>query len=142
MLKLNVCMAILKSIVWVNSIYKANPMRVKLKFLILFLCSTLAAPSWANRIEFSGKITRLYTYSEQFGFDGDVAIIVNNSVPGCEGGFWLRKASTEGYKNTFAFLLSAFHANTTVQFGALTNEPWAGATNKFCRIDQISLLKS
>lgn len=108
---------------------------------ILLLCFLISAPCWAERVEVSGKITRIYTYSEQVGFDGDVAVVVDNPVAGCEGGFWLRKATTEGYRNTFAFLLSAFHANTTVQFGALKNEVWQGSSAKFCRIDQISLIK-
>lgn len=106
--------------------------------LLLFI---LAAPCMANRIESTGKITRLYSYSEQMGFDGDIAIVTNNPVAGCEGGYWLRKASTEGYKNTLSFLISAFHAETNVQFGALTNELWPGSSAKFCRIDQISLMK-
>jgi hypothetical protein len=112
-----------------------------MNFKLIMIVAIFSAPCMANRVEATGKITRLYSYSEQMGFDGDIAIVTSNPVAGCEGGYWLRKASTEGYKNTLSFLLSAFHAGTNVQFGALSNELWPGSSAKFCRIDQISLIK-
>ncbi len=95
----------------------------------------------ADRVTVTGKIERLYTYSEQVGFDGDVAVVMSTNIAGCEGGFWLRKADTEGFRNTLSFLLSAFHAGTTVQAGGLNNEIWSGSSSKFCRLDQLALLK-
>lgn len=112
-----------------------------MRILVLAITFVLSFSAFAERVDSVGTIKRLYTYSEQDGFDGDVAIIVSNPVAGCEGGFWLRKSAAEGYKTTLSFLLSAFHADTTVQFGALNNELWPGSGAKFCRLDQVSLLK-
>ena len=108
-------------------------------FFFIFI-SIVSFSSLANRVESIGTIQKLYTYSEQPGFDGDVAIVVTNPGPGCEGGYWLRKSNTEGYRNTVSFLLSAFHANATVQFGAISTEVWSGSSAKFCRLDQIALI--
>lgn len=119
------------------SILVRNFMRIILATILL--CITFS--SAAARVETTGTILKLYSYSEQAGYDGDVVIIISNPPVGCESGLWLRKASTEGYANTISFLLSAFHANTTVQFGALSDEIWTGSGGKFCRIDQVALIK-
>lgn len=97
--------------------------------------------TFADRVDVTGTILRLYTYSEQPGYDGDVVIKVSNPPEGCAGGFWLRKANTEGYRTTLSFLISAFHAGTTVQFGGVNNELWSGAGTNICRLDMVSLIK-
>src|SRR4030065_732857 len=79
-----------------------------------FICSN----GLAARVSATSTIEKIHSFSEQIGFDGDLAIVVTNPAPGCDGGFWLRNATTQGYKNTVAILLSAFHANAKINFSA------------------------
>ena len=108
------------------------------KFLIA-MAMFVSLPALAGNTSVTTKIDKLYSYSEQQGFDGDIAIEISNPPAGCEGGYWLRSADTLGYKNTLSFLLSAFHAKTSVTLTGNSNEIWTGSGSKFCRLDQMSL---
>ena len=101
----------------------------------------MGASAIAGNTAVTTKIDKLYSYSEQSGVDGDIAIKISNPPAGCEGGYWLRKADTLGYKNTMSFLLSAFHSQTTVILSGNNNELWPGSSTKYCRLDQIALTK-
>jgi hypothetical protein len=89
----------------------------------------------------SVTIKSLNSYSEQGVYDGDIFITLENSPAGCPGGYWLRHADTIGYKNTVAFLLSAFHARTPVRLVGYndTSNVWSGNGLVTCRMDQIGL---
>ncbi|WP_444997518.1 hypothetical protein [Aliikangiella sp. IMCC44359] len=103
--------------------------------------SIVCGNTFAGNTTVTTKIDKLYSYAEQGIFDGDIAILISNPPVGCEGGYWLRKADTLGYKNTLSFLLSAFHSQTTVSLSGNNNELWSGSSNKYCRLDQIALMK-
>jgi hypothetical protein len=108
--------------------------------LLLLSSSTFAASIVAESV----TIKSLTTYSEQGIYDGDIAILLESPPAGCPGGYWLRHADTPGYKNTVAFLVSAFHARTPVRIVGY-NDPgniWSGSSPAVCRTDQISLISS
>ena len=112
-----------------------------MKKLFLIILVVASSNAYAARFSKVTTIKQIYSYSEQGVFDGDIAIIPDNKIAGCEGGFWLRKADTIGYRNTVSFLLSAFHSGTTVSFVGSDDDIWSGSGTKFCRVDQISLIK-
>ena len=108
---------------------------------ILIAAFIMSTQVEAARVSVTTTISRLYTYSEQVGFDGDIAIKIANPPIGCAGGFWVRSSTTMGYKNTVAFLLSAFHTGAQVHLGGLDDEIWKGSTANYCRLDEMSLIK-
>ena len=112
----------------------------KIVFLFLTLVSISAE---ATRVYSVGTIEKLYSYSEQGAFDGDIIIKISNAPKQCPGGYWLRKAETPGYKNTVSFLLSAFHSGSKVTISALSDQAniWSGSSTTTCRMDQVSLEK-
>ena len=91
----------------------------------------------------SATITALTSYSEQGNFDGDIFITLASTPAGCPGGYWLRHADTPGYRNTVAFLVSAFHANAPVRLAGYNDPPnvWAGNGAVTCRVDQVGLTR-
>lgn len=112
-----------------------------LRALFSLLLLLVSMNTYASRVQTSATILTLYTYSEQAGYDGDVAIRVSNPPASCPGGFWLRSATTPGYKNTVAILVSAFHSGATLILGGLDDQIWTGSVDKFCRLDQVMLAK-
>jgi hypothetical protein len=83
-----------------------------------------------------GNIVHLYSYST-FG-NGDVAVVVTTTLPGCADGFWLR-SSDPGFKNVFAQLMSARLTQTPIRVWAYNDQIWNGSTGQFCRMDAIDL---
>lgn len=113
-------------------------MRTKL-IAALLLFTSLSAN--AGRVNVTTTIDALYTYAEQAGFDGDVAIKIASPPAGCEGGFGLRSADSRGYKNAIAFLVSALHTGARIHLSGLDDEIWSGSGTRYCRLDQLSLAK-
>lgn len=107
-------------------------------FLVLFSSAVNA-----ERVYSTGSIEKLYSYSEQGIYDGDIFIKISVTPSQCPGGFWLRNADTLGYKNTVSFLLSAFHSGTKVTIAGNSDQSniWSGSSTPTCRMDQISLEK-
>lgn len=105
--------------------------------LWLVSSNTFAAVVTAESV----TIKALNSYSEQGVYDGDIFITLESPPAGCPGGYWLRHADTIGYKNTVAFLLSAFHARTTIRLVGYNDGAniWTGNGPVTCRIDQVGL---
>lgn len=114
-------------------------MKIKVFFIVLMVASL---NTFAENVTTTTSITKMYTYGEDTGaLHNDIVIKVANPVAGCEGGFWLRSTDNLGNKNIAAFLLSAFHGNSKVYFGAYSNQRWSGSTGKYCKIHTIGIEK-
>jgi hypothetical protein len=79
-----------------------------------------------------GRVTSFYTFSD-FG-NGDVVLSVQNPLPTCQDGFWVRMTDP-GAKVLTAQLLAAFHAGTELQVWGYDHELWAGSSGRFCRLN-------
>jgi hypothetical protein len=107
--------------------------------LLVFSFVVLVAASTAYAYVSTGttRVTRIGVYAEYGG--GDVVFSVANPLPGCEGGFWLKK-SDPGFQTTLSTLLSAYHARATVKVYALTDQIWPGSAAPHCRLYAFELL--
>lgn len=83
------------------------------------------------------RITRIGAYSEYGG--GDIVFSVANPIPGCSGGFWLKKTDP-GFQATLNTILSAYHARSSVRVYALPDQLWPGSAAPHCRLYAIELI--
>jgi len=109
---------------------------VFLAMLLLFSCVAFSGTSTTA----TTKITALYTYGED-GLNNDILVTVDLPAAGCQSGFWVRSTDSIGNKNISAYLLSAFHAQTNVYFGAYIDQLWSGSGGKFCKIHTVGLVR-
>jgi hypothetical protein len=106
-------------------------MRTRVGLATVFLASALVAAN-ATQINGSvGRATGIWTYSD-YG-NGDVVLTVQNPLPTCQDGFWIRMTDP-GAKMLSAQLLSAFHAGTQLHIWANDHEMWTGSAGHYCRI--------
>lgn len=78
-----------------------------------------------------GLITGIYTYTD-YG-TGDVVVTVQVAPAACQHGYWIRMTDV-GAKQTYALILSAYHARTALRIGGYDDQLWAGSSGKYCRI--------
>jgi hypothetical protein len=104
---------------------------------ILILASSVA--SFADRKSASNaKIVSVEIHPE---FNGDVVVTIDKTVTSCEHGFWLR-ASDAGFSANLSFVLSAFHAKSTVAIYGFDDPAnrWGNyAGHSYCRLAILSL---
>lgn len=81
------------------------------------------------------KISQVSVYSE-LG-NGDVFITVDNSIVGCDSGFWV-SGDSAGSNKVLSTILAAKHSQSIVQVYGDKDRIWSGSTGKFCHIYVIS----
>jgi len=81
------------------------------------------------------KVTQMYVYPE-FG-NGDVAFgHAGTPVPGCVDGYWL-SPSQPGFRQSYAYLLSAVTMGKEVTLYSDTGQRWTGSGGQFCKLSGI-----
>jgi hypothetical protein len=102
--------------------------------LLAGIAITGLLPTYAYSVELEvpTTVTRLYSYS-----GGDVVIQVANPPSQCVA-FWLRPTDA-GFRNSYALLLSAYHTQVIVRFGAEDTQLWTGSFQPHCRITFAAL---
>lgn len=101
--------------------------------LTLFLAAALLpGVSVATEREAITTIKAIYSYT-QFG-GGDVMVQVASPPAGCTKGFWLSGPNDPGFKATYALLISAYHAQSTVRIGGDDAQLWSGSGDVYCRL--------
>ncbi len=96
--------------------------------------SASAAEQDANGI----TITKIYSYT-QFG-GGDIQIYVSSPATNCAAGFWL-SPHDPGFNSTLNFLLSAFHAKSTLNMIGEDTKLWTGSGTPYCRLIAAGLIQ-
>jgi hypothetical protein len=110
---------------------------MKKPIFLLALSITLAASTaYAFINTVPTRITFIEAYTE-YG-NGDVSFGVENPLPQCNGGFWLRKTDP-GFASNLSALLSAYHARSTVMIFAHPDQLWGGSGNSYCRVHGLRL---
>jgi hypothetical protein len=98
----------------------------------VILVSILAPGSgFATQQESISTITHLYAYTQYGG--GDVVVQVASSAPVCTKGFWL-SPDDDGFKSTYALLLSAYHTQSLIRIAGDDTQIWSGSTDVYCRM--------
>jgi hypothetical protein len=59
-------------------------------------------------------------------------------VAGCEGGFWL-SPSQPGFKQSYAFILTARATGDTISAGGNNSAIWSGSSTKYCKLDWVTV---
>lgn len=107
-------------------------LKLAVHIFIIFCC---CSKSFGAIVTATSTIKNMSTYST-FG-SGNVIFSLNTSIAGCSKDLWLRK-SDPGFNGYLSFLLSAFHANSTISIAARDDDLWNGDTG-YCRVDWITL---
>ncbi len=86
------------------------------------------------------KITTIDSYN--YGsVEGDIRILVANSVPGCEAGYYVNSSNT-GIDKILSIALSAFHSDANIIIGGRSGIPWSGSGNTtYCKVHAIQIVK-
>tara|TARA_R110002072_G_scaffold33030_7_gene100241 strand:+ start:156 stop:464 length:309 start_codon:yes stop_codon:yes gene_type:complete len=85
------------------------------------------------------KITRVSTFGKGV-VTGDLFIQVEDSVAGCEKGYYLRSENA-GKNGALSIALSAYHSAAKVKIHAYDSPRWPGSSGNTCEIESISLVK-
>lgn len=95
--------------------------------------ASLPLTAYSATHEFTTTITRLYSYSE-----GSV-VVYTATVPSPCIYLWLDKTA-EGFKTSYAMLLSAYHTQALVRFEVDDAALWYGSSQQaHCRINVTAL---
>ena len=110
---------------------------------LLFLATlALSFGSMAAGVTTTANITQIYTYgtyeNNNTEWRNQIAVKVDTTVEGCEGGFYISSDDNKNNPAMVSFLLSAFHADSRVRFSALDDDIRPG---KFCRVINLALVK-
>lgn len=72
--------------------------------------------------------------------EGDILIIVDTPMIGCDSGYWMRKTDP-GYESLLSIQLSAFHAKSTVRIHGHDDQLWNGdAGSKYCKLNWVRII--
>lgn len=117
-----------------------------LLMLLVFLALATQNGAQAAKPAITTSINKLFTYGTYDGnntsFLGDIIIVPNELLAGCDGGFWIDKDDAKENPSMLSFALSAFHAESTVRISANTEKIWKGSSGEnYCRVRYISLQK-
>jgi hypothetical protein len=99
----------------------------------------------ADPVATVANVERIFTYgtyeNNNLSFRNQVVILVDTPLAGCEGGFWISGDDAENNPTMVSMLLSAFHANSQVRFSAYNDDFWSGSSTKYCRINNLALVR-
>lgn len=101
--------------------------------ILIVICNhSLAANYKGSPIS---KIASVTSYA-QYG-PGDVIFSIENSIPECTNGYWLKK-SDPGFQANLSMLIAAYQAKSKVVVYGLPAEIWPGSSGKFCHLYSIT----
>ena len=103
----------------------------------LLLSSTLSKAAYVHGVETT--ITGVSSYGSGV-VTGDIKISVENTVSGCEGGYYV-KSDNAGNSQILSIALSAFHSGTKVKINGVDSPRWDGSSANYCKIEGIHLIK-
>lgn len=99
----------------------------------------------ADSVSVISKVTHVYTYGTyengNTSFLNQIVVKVEADMTDCKDGFFISSEDNTNNPAMVAILLSAFHSNSNVRFGALKNETWHGSIGVYCRIKNLALVK-
>jgi len=113
--------------------------------LCILLLPIVAGANTDNNVAQTTTITQMYTYgtyeTSDTRYRNEIVVKVVNPIGDCSSGYYLSADDNLNNPSLASFLLSAFHASTTVRFGARKDQLWHGSSGKYCRIANVSLIK-
>ncbi|NVJ60832.1 MAG: hypothetical protein HWE27_10590 [Gammaproteobacteria bacterium] len=105
-------------------------------FFALFL-STVAKADYVYGAETT--IKRVATFASG-SVAGDIIISVDNTVAGCEAGYYVG-VNALGKDESLSIALSAFHAGSKVKINGLDTPRWEGSSSNYCKIESLHIIK-
>lgn len=112
-----------------------KPQNAVLSAIALTLALTQTHAAYVSGV--TTTIIGISTYGRG-SVSGDIRIAVENTVAGCEAGYYM-KASSAGLSSSLATALSAFHAGSRIKINAYDDPRWAGSNANYCEIESITL---
>ena len=109
------------------------------KKILLLSLAVFTSSSLAEYVP--GTLTRIKSIDTYHhgAAEGDIRILVYDTVPGCEAGYFIDKSNL-GISSALSIALSAFHSNTQVKIGGQSNIDWHGSSNPdYCKVHAITL---
>ena len=107
-----------------------------MRFVLAIIMSTFALSSFAGSYigSLETKINAVISYSE-FG-DGDVIFTIENPIPECSHGYWLKKVDP-GFQANLSMVIAAYQAKNPVVIYGIPEEIWPGSSGKACHLYNI-----
>ena len=105
--------------------------------LAVVLSPLLASPAHAAFVTPPPAKVINYMSFSQFG-GGDVVFSLENAVPNCPGGLWLR-ATDPGHQQNVATLITAKSSGQLVQVYIYDDQVWTGSVTSYCYVYGIGL---
>ena len=108
-----------------------------MKCLIVILLVAMSNYSLAASYKGSpiSKVVSVTSYAE-YG-PGDVIFSIENPIPECINGYWLKK-SDPGFQANLSMVIAAYHAKSNVLIYGLPDQIWPASGGKFCHLFNIT----